>query len=110
MPPKPKPIQMDFFADDAKVANSIVKAAAKTESRCMRCCETFLSDHEVAKRYGISRAAIWRWVNSNPEFPEPIKLSPGTTRWKLSDLVSFDIQKEKDATTRLKAKHAGASP
>lgn len=110
MPLKASPTQLDFFADEATVPDLISKAAAKSEPRCTRCCETFLSDHQVAKRYGVSRAAIWRWVNSNPEFPDPTKLSPGTTRWKLSDLVRFELQTERDAKQRLKARQSGASP
>lgn len=78
--------------------------ATKSLPRCTYCHETFLSDHDVAKRYRISRAAIWRWVKNNPDFPKPIKLSPGATRWKLSDLISFEMEKERGAKTRFKAK------
>lgn len=99
--------QMELFADDAKIANLLPKAASSSEFRCTRCLETFLSDHQVAMRFGVTRAAIWRWVAGNPEFPKPIKLSPGTTRWKLSNLVSFEAQKERDATAQLKTKAAG---
>lgn len=52
----------------------------------------FLSDVEVAKRYGVSRPTIWRWCQTNPGFPAPKQISPGTTRWALSDLQAFDAQ------------------
>jgi len=110
MSPKSKSHQLDLFADDAKVTAPVEKAAAKPHPRCARCSETFLSDHEVAARYAVSRAAIWRWVKSNPEFPKPHKLSAGTTRWKLIDLVNFEIQKERDAIARLKTKVVGVPP
>lgn len=98
---------MDLFADDAPIEVSAPKAVNKPELPCSRCHATYLSDFEVAERYSVARSAIWRWVKSNPAFPNPIKLSPGTTRWVLSDLVRFERQKERDATTRRKAKLAG---
>ncbi|HSF91946.1 MAG TPA: helix-turn-helix domain-containing protein [Paracoccaceae bacterium] len=50
----------------------------------------FFSDKDVAKRYGVSRPTIWRWVKNNAAFPKPKQLSPGTTRWKLSDLQTYE--------------------
>ena len=35
---------------------------------------------QVANQFGVSRATIWRWVRSG-NFPKPIKLSPGCSRW-----------------------------
>jgi prophage regulatory protein len=53
----------------------------------------YLSDKSVAERYDTSRNTIWRWVREN-RFPAPIKLSNGTSRWKLSDLQSWEAQQE----------------
>jgi prophage regulatory protein len=50
----------------------------------------FLSDTAVAQRYAVSRPTIWRWTKSLTNFPQPAKLSPGTTRWRLIDLQAFD--------------------
>lgn len=102
--------QLDLFGDDAKLKKKVPPAASKPPSQCTRCFDTFLSDHEVAKRYGVSRAAIWRWVKNNPDFAKPIKLTPGSTRWKLSDLVRFETDRERDATTRVKTNLVGVSP
>jgi predicted DNA-binding transcriptional regulator AlpA len=49
----------------------------------------YLSDKELAARYGTSRATIWRWVPKRG-FPTPIRLSPGCTRWKLSDVEDWE--------------------
>lgn len=54
--------------------------------------ERYLSDREVADRYGVSRATIWRWRNADPLFPQPIVVSPGTTRWVLSDLLDREAR------------------
>lgn len=50
----------------------------------------YLSDTAVAQRYAVSRPTIWRWTKSLANFPQPAKLSPGTTRWRLIDLQAFD--------------------
>lgn len=46
---------------------------------------TMASDKELAQILGISRATVWRWA-SEGIIPKPIKITPGTTRWKLSDI------------------------
>ena len=52
-----------------------------------------LSDKAVAIRCEISRATVWRWVKEN-KFPKPIKLSAGSTRWKLSDIEAWEAKRE----------------
>jgi prophage regulatory protein len=51
--------------------------------------ERFLRDHEIAERYGVSRITPWVWAR-NGDFPQPIKLSPGTTRWRLSEVEAYE--------------------
>ena len=51
----------------------------------------YLSDKEVAARYSISRATVWRWVNEG-HFPKPIKLGANVTRWKESDLSQWEAK------------------
>ncbi|WP_339819490.1 AlpA family phage regulatory protein [uncultured Paracoccus sp.] len=52
-----------------------------------------MTDVQVAARYSLkSREAIWKWVR-NGAFPKPIKLSPGCTRWKLSEIEAWEAQK-----------------
>lgn len=51
--------------------------------------ECYLTDKEVAKRYGIVRQTVWRRVASG-HFPEPILLPPGNKRWRLSTLIAFE--------------------
>lgn len=50
--------------------------------------DIYLTDRQVAERYKTGRATPWRWIKSG--FPKPIKLSPGCTRWKLSDLEAWE--------------------
>ncbi len=54
---------------------------------------SYLSDKEVAQRYSIGRATVWRWAKTQPSFPRPIKLA-GCTRWKLDDLIIWECQQQ----------------
>lgn len=68
-----------------------------------------ISDQTVANRYGVSRPTIWRWTNTLEGFPQPIKVSGGTTRWKLTDLQAFDRSRlEKPSQPRRKIGKTGA--
>lgn len=42
--------------------------------------ETYLTDTQLAARYGIHRTTLWRWAKKDPAFPKPVSLSPGCTR------------------------------
>lgn len=53
----------------------------------------FLSDRQVAERYGVARGTPWRWTKSDPTFPSPVELSPGCTRWNLRDLEAWEESK-----------------
>lgn len=50
----------------------------------------YLTDKQVAARYGVDRAAIWRWRRTDPDFPDPVKLTPGTTRWRIDELEAWE--------------------
>lgn len=51
--------------------------------------ETYATDKEMAARYKVSRATLWRWVRDG-DFPSPIKLSPRCTRFKLTDAEKWE--------------------
>lgn len=55
--------------------------------------EKYLSDKELASRYGVSRITPWRWAKKG-SFPSPVKLGPNCTRWKLSDIEAWEASKE----------------
>ena len=50
---------------------------------------SFLSVIDVARRLGISPNSVWRWSRTRDDFPSPVKLGPGSTRWRLADLIAF---------------------
>lgn len=51
----------------------------------------YIPDLQLAQRFGVSRATIWRWAQKG-KFPQPIKLSPGCTRWRLSDVEAWEAK------------------
>lgn len=51
--------------------------------------DVFLSAQQLANRYHVHPATIWRWPQMRG-FPRPIKLSPGCTRWRLIDVVGWE--------------------
>lgn len=57
--------------------------------------ETYLSDQDLATRYGVHRTTIWRWAQ-DPDFPAPIRLSPGCTRWQQSAVDAWEVQQGED--------------
>jgi len=67
-------------------ARHTVTAHAATDEPAQPC----LSDVAVAKRYGVSRPTIWRWAKTLQGFPQPARISGGTTRWWLAELQAFD--------------------
>jgi predicted DNA-binding transcriptional regulator AlpA len=57
----------------------------------------FLTDNQVAERYGVNRVTIWRWRRNDPTFPDPINLSPGCSRFRLSDIEAWEMSKAEGA-------------
>ena len=54
---------------------------------------TFLTDKQVAERFGVSRGTPWRWIKEDG-FPPPVKLSAGCTRWRLADIEAWEASRE----------------
>lgn len=52
--------------------------------------QIWLSDSQVAGRYGVNRKTPWRWAKSDPAFPKPVRLTSGCTRWRLSDVEAWE--------------------
>ncbi|TQM93771.1 CP4-57 regulatory protein AlpA [Roseinatronobacter monicus] len=51
--------------------------------------EIYLSDRQIAARYNTHHLTHRRW----PDFPKPVKLSPGCSRWKLSEIEAWEAAK-----------------
>lgn len=53
----------------------------------------FLSDQQLADRFAVSRVTVWRWARNDAAFPQPLKLSPGCSRWRLTDIERWEDQR-----------------
>lgn len=93
MPPKPASEQMSLFEELPNVPERATAERPEPATLCVKCKEQYLSDRQVASRFNISKATVWRWHENNPDFPRRLKLSPGTSRWRLSDLVRFETKR-----------------
>lgn len=55
--------------------------------------DSFISDAQLAARYGVSRNTVWRWTREQADFPKPVKLTPGCTRWRMSDVERWETSR-----------------
>jgi predicted DNA-binding transcriptional regulator AlpA len=51
--------------------------------------QMFFSDKQIAKRYGVTRTTVWRWVRHN-KFPPPVKISKGCSRWPIEKVKEYE--------------------
>ena len=58
----------------------------------------FLTDNQVAEILGVHRGWVWRMIRNKTDFPTPIKLSPGVTRWRAEELENWINLKEEEAS------------
>lgn len=59
--------------------------------------EIYLSDRELGARFGVHHLTPRRWAREDATFPKAVKLSPGCTRWKLSEIIAWEASKRKAA-------------
>lgn len=65
----------------------------------MQNAAVYLTDTAIAARYAVSRATPWRWSKEG-NFPPPVKLSPGCTRWRLSDVEAWEASHARHVATK----------
>ena len=53
----------------------------------------YLSDRQIGARFNVHHLTPRRWLKTDPTFPKPIRLTPGCTRWKLSDIEAWEASK-----------------
>lgn len=59
--------------------------------------ETYFSDNDLARRYNVARPTVWRWARVQDDFPKPVKLTPGCTRWKASEIEVWEARQAEAA-------------
>lgn len=84
-------------------ANTCQKGAGKVRAKAQVSKEAnvLLTVRDVARQCTVSRATIWRWVKSANGFPQPLRLGPGTTRWRLQDVMAWQATRAATPTERV---------
>lgn len=54
--------------------------------------DLFLDVHGVARRYNVKVATVWAWANKG-RLPQPVRLTPGCSRWRLKDVEAWEEQR-----------------
>lgn len=54
---------------------------------------TYATVRDLATRYGVAPSTIWRWCDRGT-YPRPIHLMPGTTRWRMADVLRWEAERE----------------
>lgn len=44
---------------------------------------------QVAQFLGMGESTVWRKAKTDPDFPQPIKLSERVTAWRVADLEAY---------------------
>ena len=47
---------------------------------------------ELCRRLAASEASVDRWLRSDPSFPQPRRLGPGSIRWVEEEVVRFILE------------------
>ena len=65
------------------------------ETNLSSCAQPWLTVKELAAKYQVTEACIWKWVKSG-NLPPPRSLGPQTRRWPPEDIETFEAEKQKD--------------
>ena len=52
----------------------------------------YISDKQLAKKFGVHRTTIWRWIK-DCGFPKPVQLSKGCTRWPEKSIQEWETKR-----------------
>lgn len=55
----------------------------------------YLTVNQIAERYSVRPETIYAWVRKK-RFPSPVKLSPGCSRWRVSDVDEWERERTHD--------------
>lgn len=56
--------------------------------------EGFLSVKQLARRWNVGVATVWRW-SARGIIPPPVLLGPGTTRWRAGEILAYEASRQK---------------
>ena len=54
--------------------------------------KVWVTDAEVGTRFGSTRQKLWAQARPNPQFPQPVKLTPCWSRWSLAEIEALEVE------------------
>ena len=83
---------------DASFLNLLSLVSASSEEEFMaqqkdidkQLIQQYVTDKQLAVRFCVSRQWVWAQAKRNADFPQPIKLSSGCTRFSKTDIEKFE--------------------
>ena len=58
---------------------------------------SFLTDHQLAARLGVSRPTVWRWKKAGL-IPQPCRLGPRVVRWPVKAIEQWEAEQIRQAS------------
>jgi len=55
--------------------------------------EIYITDRQIGARFNVHHLTPRRWLKTDPTFPKPVRLTPGCSRWRLSDIEAWESAK-----------------
>ena len=52
------------------------------------------TDHHLANHLNCSRSQVWALTKKSPNFPKPIRITEGMTRWRWADVAAWENSPE----------------
>ena len=83
---------MPWFAVDGPSKDNSITNAIGDDSLPVS-ATIWVSPKRAARMFDISEATLYRWLKTRSDFPKPVKLSPGCTRFDLNKLNAFAASK-----------------
>ena len=55
--------------------------------------QIWLTDKQLAERYGCSRTWVWQMAKTDDAFPKPVKFTAGCSRFSAAEADRYDAGK-----------------
>ena len=69
-----------------------ISEAAPVKPAAYMSGDQYFSAGQLAARWGVHVVTIWKWARSRRGFPQPVKISESTTRWRRADILAWEAK------------------
>lgn len=72
----------------------IVNAAPIKPAAAYMSGDEYFSAGQLSARWGVHVTTVWKWSRTRRGFPQPVKLSESTTRWRRREVEAWETKYE----------------